>query len=45
MKNCASDVHKEILSPEFMGVVKTVITSSRVRQGEDLSSSLASDTH
>ena len=30
MKNCASDVHKEILSQEFMGVMKSVITSSRV---------------
>lgn len=29
MKNCATDVHKEILSQEFMGVMKTVITSSR----------------
>ena len=30
MKNCVSDVHKEILSHEFLGVVKNVITSSRV---------------
>ena len=30
MKNCTSDVHKEILSHEFMAIVKSVITSSRV---------------
>lgn len=30
MKNCASDVHSEVLSVEFMGIVKTVITSSKV---------------
>ncbi|CAI7990509.1 Hepatocyte growth factor-regulated tyrosine kinase substrate [Geodia barretti] len=29
MKNCATDVHKEILTQEFMGVMKSVITSSR----------------
>ena len=33
MKNCASDVHKEILSHEFMGIIKSVVTSSRVREG------------
>lgn len=31
MKNCTSEVHKEILSQEFMGVMKSLVTSSRVR--------------
>lgn len=30
MKNCASDVHAEVLSVEFMGVMKAVVTSSKV---------------
>ena len=30
MKNCASDVHSEVLSVEFMGVMKTVVTSNKV---------------
>ena len=30
MKNCASDIHSEVLSVEFLGVVKGVITSSKV---------------
>lgn len=33
MKNCASDVHSEVLSVEFLGVVKAVITSSKVSSG------------
>lgn len=33
MKNCTSDVHKEILSQEFMGVMKSLVTSSRVSVG------------
>lgn len=32
MKNCASDVHAEVLCVEFLGVVKAVITSSKVRK-------------
>ena len=32
MKNCASNVHKEILSHEFMGIMKNVVTSSSVRE-------------
>ncbi len=31
MKNCASDVHSEVLSHEFLAVVKEVITSPQVR--------------
>lgn len=31
MKNCASDVHGEVLCVEFLGVMKTVITSSKVK--------------
>ena len=31
MKNCASDVHAEVLCVEFMTVLKTVITTSKVR--------------
>ena len=31
MKNCASEVHSEVLSSEFMGVMKSIITSSKVR--------------
>ena len=27
MKNCASDVHSEVLSTEFMNVMKGVVTS------------------
>ena len=30
MKNCASDVHTEVLSVEFMGVMKAVVTSNKV---------------
>lgn len=26
MKNCSSDIHEEILSAEFLAVVKTVVT-------------------
>ena len=33
MKNCASDVHSEVLSVEFMGVIKTIITASKVWDG------------
>ena len=33
MKNCASDVHSEVLSVEFLGVIKAVITSSKVGWG------------
>ena len=31
MKNCASELHSEVLSSEFMGVMKSIITSSKVR--------------
>lgn len=31
MKNCTSDVHTEVLCVEFMTVLKTVITTSKVR--------------
>jgi len=30
MKNCSSDLHSEVLSSEFMNVLKGVITSSKV---------------
>ena len=30
MKNCASEFHSEVLSSEFMGVMKSIITSSKV---------------
>ena len=30
MKNCASEFHSEVLSSEFMGVMKNIITSSKV---------------
>ena len=30
MKNCTSDVHAEVLSVEFMGVMKTVVTTNKV---------------
>ena len=31
MKNCASELHSEVLSSEFMGVMRSIITSSKVR--------------
>ena len=31
MKNCASDVHVEVLCVDFLGVVKGIVTSSKVR--------------
>lgn len=31
MKNCASDVHSEVLSVEFMGVMKAIVTGNKVR--------------
>ncbi len=31
MKNCSTDVHTEVLSKEFMNIVKEIIVSSKVR--------------
>ncbi len=31
MKNCSTDVHSEVLSKEFMNIVKEIIVSSKVR--------------
>lgn len=30
MKNCSTDVHSEVLSKEFMNVIKEVILSTKV---------------
>ena len=30
MKNCSTDVHTEVLSREFMNVMKGIVTSSKV---------------
>ena len=32
MKNCTSDVHTEILTTDFLTVIKDIITSSKVRK-------------
>lgn len=34
MKNCSSEVHEEVLSAEFLAVVKTVVTVGCLREGE-----------
>ncbi len=30
MKNCSTDVHSEVLSKEFMNIIKEIIISSKV---------------
>ncbi len=35
MKNCSTDVHSEVLSKEFMNLIKEVIVSAKVPTSED----------